>query len=408
MRRLLHADALLQGDGTTVRDAALLIEGGVVRAAGRAVDVLPATPGVAVERVGGLLLPGLVNAHTHLELSGLRGRLPVGAGFVPWLTELQRVRGDELEEERDRAIDEAISSLREAGVVGVGEVTNSLAAWARLARHFVGVVWHEVFGLDRARAVEQVSRLGLARDAASPDEAAARRVRWAPAPHALYSTHPDAIRALVELAGDAPTTIHLAEHPAERAFVLDGGGPLAGFYASRGLSDAAVAFPRHRTHPLAAARALGLLRSNVALVHLSDARPEELEGLAESGATVVLCPRSNLTLETRLPPLLALRAAGVSLALGTDSLASAPSLDPLADARALHERNPEVPASELVAAATSGGARAIGRPELGRFSPGAAPGVLHVGGLPPDADPAAWLLRARAPRTLLVPAGGAS
>lgn len=406
MMRLLHADALLVGDGTTVRDGALLLDGEVVRAAGPASEVLPRAADVRAERVRGVLLPGLVNAHTHVELSGMRGKTPPGAGFVPWLESLQRARAEEMEEERDAAIDVAIAQMREAGVVGVGEVTNGLSAWSRLSRSFVGTIWHEVFALDRARGRKQVELLSEARDAAAPGNA---RLRWVPSPHALYSTHPDVVRALLELAGDAPITIHLAEHAAERAFVKDGSGPLLGFYSARGLAEIARAFPVAGTHPIAAARALGLLRKGAALVHLSDARPEELEGLSESGAIVVLCPRSNLTIETRLPPLVALRVAGVPIALGTDSLASAPSLDPLADARALFERNPEVPAAELVAAATWGGAQAIGWPSLGRFVPGAAPGVLLVEGLPEGVDPATWLLRTRsASRRLLVPAGGVS
>jgi len=406
MMRCLHADALLIGDGTTVRDGALLLDGDVVRAVGPASEVLPRAAEIRVERVSGLLMPGLINAHTHLELSGMRGKMPPGTGFVPWLEALQRARAEEMAEERDAAIDAAIEGMREAGVVGVGEVTNTLAAWARLSRSFFGTIWHEVFALDRARGLEQVEKLGLARDAAKPSN---QRMRWVPTPHALYSTHPDVVRALLAAAGDGPITIHLAEHAAERAFVRDGSGPLAAFYAARGLAEVARAFPVAGTHPIAAARALGLLRKGAALVHLSDARPEELEGVAESGAIVVLCPRSNLTIETRLPPLIALRAAGVPIALGTDSLASAPSLDPLADARALFDRNPEVPAAELVSAATWGGARAIGWPSLGRLVVGTAPGVLHAQGLPADVDPSTWLLRSRnVVRRLLVPAGGVS
>jgi cytosine/adenosine deaminase-related metal-dependent hydrolase len=233
-------------------------------------------------------------------------------------------------------------------------------------------------------------------------------MRWVPTPHALYSTHPDVIRALLARAGDAPITMHLAEHAAERAFLRDGGGPLREFYSSRGLS--VEGFPIPGTDPIAAARALGVVRPGAALVHLADARPAELEGLAESGAVVVLCPRSNLMIETRLPPLLALRQAGVPIALGTDSLASSPALDPLGEARALLDRNPDVPAAALIAAATSGGARAIGVPSVGRIARGLQPGVLHiVGALPSDVDPSAWVLRSlTAPRRMVVSVGGVS
>ncbi len=395
MIRVLHADAVLIGDGTAIRDGAVVVEGTVVREVGPASSVVA---GASAERLSGVLMPGLVNAHTHIELSGLRGKTPPGGGFVPWLTAMQSARAEELEEERDAAIDAAIAGMYEAGVVGVGEVTNTCVAARRLSRKFVGTIWHEVFALDRERGLDTVSKL----------EDPGVAMRWVPTPHALYSTHPDVIRALLDRAGDAPIAIHLAEHAAERAFLRDGGGPLRSFYASRNLPFAA--FPIPRTDPSAAARALGLLRRDAALVHLADARPDELDGVAESGATVVLCPRSNLMIETRLPPLLALRQHGVPIALGTDSLASSPSLDPLGEARALLDRNPDVPASALIAAATSGGARAIGVSSIGRIAPGMEPGVLHVAGpLPSDMDPSAWVLRwLSLPRRLVVPVGGVS
>lgn len=395
MIRVLHADAVLIGDGTTIRDGAVVVEGSVVREVGPASAVIQ---GARSERLSGVLMPGLVNAHTHLELSGLRGKTPPGGGFVPWLTALQSARVEELEEERDAAIDAAIAAMAEAGVVGVGEVTNTCVAARRLSRSFVGTIWHEVFALDRARGLETVEKL----------EDPGVAMRWVPTPHALYSTHPDVIRALLDRAGDAPVTIHLAEHAAERAFLRDGGGPLRAFYASRSLP--VEAFPIPGTDPISAARSLGLVRSGAALVHLADARPEELDGLAESGAVVVLCPRSNLMIETRLPPLLALRQRGVPFALGTDSLASSPSLDPLGEARALLDRNPDVPASALLAAATSGGARAISVSSIGRIATGMQPGVLHIAGtLPSDVDPSAWVLRSLSlPRRLVVPVGGLS
>jgi len=379
MTRVLHADAVIVGDGTTIRDGAVVLDGNVVREVGSVTQFGP-----RAERFPGVLMPGLVNSHTHLELSGLRGKTPPGSGFVPWLTALQNARAEELEEERDAAIDTAIAAMREAGVVGVGEVTNTMVAAARLSRQFVATIWHEVFGLDRERGLRAVESLegGI------------------PTPHALYSTHPDVIRALV--AHDRPITMHLAEHAAERAFLRDGGGPLRDFYRSRGIPF--EGFPIPEKDPIAAARELGVVRPGAALVHLADARPAELDGLAESGAIVVLCPRSNLMIETRLPPLLALLQAGVPTALGTDSLASSPSLDPLAEARALLDRNPDVPAALLIAAATSGGARAIGAPTLGRLAAGLTPGLLHIAGaLPRGVDPSAWVLKSLSlPRRLVV------
>lgn len=396
MTRLLHADAVLIGDGSTVRDGAVVLDGERVVDVGPAADVRARSTGARVERVKGVLLPGLVNAHTHLELSGLRGKLPQGAGFVPWLEALQKARVEELEEERDAAIDRAIASMVEAGVVAVGEVTNSLVAWPRLSRHFFGAVFHEVFAVDKLRGLEQVAKLEAARDAIDPKNGA---MKWVPTPHALYSTHPDVVRALLWATQGGPLTIHLAEHAAERAFLRDGGGPLAAFYRARGLDP--KSFPVPETDPVSAAKDLGLLRRDAALVHLADAKPGELDLVAEAGAIAVLCPRSNLQIETRYPPLSAMVKRGIRLALGTDSLASSPSLDPLAEAKALLERTPEIPASALISAATSGGARAVGW-SGGKLEKGSAPGVLHVEGeLPADVDPSAWTVKSGGARRLL-------
>jgi cytosine/adenosine deaminase-related metal-dependent hydrolase len=140
----------------------------------------------------------------------------------------------------------------------------------------------------------------------------------------------------------------------------------------------------------------------VLAVHLTDARPEELDVVARRGSPVVLCPRSNLFIETRLPPLLAIRAAGLSPALGTDSLASNASLDVLAEARALADRFPTVPARDLLRMATWEGARALGRADVGRVANGARPGLFAIDGEPGDAPDAFVLRQVRAPRRWIV------
>lgn len=391
MRRLLHVDAIVVGDGTVLCDGAVVCDGDVVLEVGQAAELRPRAAGLSVERHRGVLLPGLVNAHTHFELAGLRGRTTPGQGFVPWLGTLQTARAEELEEERDAAISAAVEATVAYGVVAVGEVTNSLAAVPVLARRLLGTVFHEIFGLDRAagfRALEQAASVPAP-------------LRYARAPHALYSTHPDVVRAIAATA--SPLSMHLAEHAAERAFLAHGDGPFAGFLAARGVDRAG--FPIPAQDPVAYADALGLLRPDAALVHLSDAREPELDRFAARGAIAVLCPRSNLFIETRYPPVGALLARGVPLALGTDSLASNTSLDVLAEARALADK-PGVDAGALLVAATSGGARALGHCDaLGRLRPGTAPGLLLVEGALGDADPARWVLSDLArPRRLLAPA----
>jgi cytosine/adenosine deaminase-related metal-dependent hydrolase len=248
------------------------------------------------------------------------------------------------------------------------------------------------------------------RVAALPGELEARVGAWpspdlayAPAPHTLYTTHALVVQELLATAKakGQRTTLHLAEHAAERQALERGEGPMAAWLEGRtGVRKGAFTGPMQS--PIDFADSLGALAPHVLLVHLTDARPQELRRVAESGAKVVLCPRSNLMIDLALPPLLAMREAGIEAALGTDSLASNASLDVLAEARALADRFPQVPAKELVQMATWNGARALGRDDLGRIARGSRPGLVAVLGAAGE-DPCAFLLRrAGAPRRTLV------
>src|ERR1700688_191472 len=126
--RAVHADAIVTGDAETLRDGAVIVDAaGVVVEVGAAAGVLPRHAGAPVERVRGVLLPGLVNAHTHLELSGLRGRVPGGAGFVPWAEGLLVARDADATSPEGLAIDAAVAELTHFGTAAVGDVTNTLA-----------------------------------------------------------------------------------------------------------------------------------------------------------------------------------------------------------------------------------------------------------------------------------------
>jgi cytosine/adenosine deaminase-related metal-dependent hydrolase len=398
--RAVHADAVVTGDAEVLRDAAAIVDdGGEVVDVGPAAEVLPRHAGAVVERVRGVVMPGLVNAHTHLELSALRGHVPGGRGFVPWVEQMIGVRAELRPEEDVEAVARAVDELDAACTVAVGEVTNTLAAVRTLARRgFVGCVFHEVFGVEREPLEARVAALPRMVEEQVGDWPSADLV-YAPAPHTLYTTHAHVVRRLVREARDrgVRVSLHVAEHAPERRFLEHGDGPVAEWYASRlRLRRDLLEWPSKS--PVAFADELGALAPHVLAVHLTDARPEELELVARRGAPVVACPRSNLHIETRLPPLLAMRTAGLHPALGTDSLASNASLDVLAEARALADRFPAVPAAELLRMATWEGARALGRSDVGRVARGARPGLFAIDG-DPGGDPAAFVLRhVRSPR----------
>ncbi len=375
--RVLAAPYLFTGEGDALRDGAVALDGDTVVAVGPR-GAIEARFGPA-EGLDAIILPALVNAHTHLELSHLRGRVSGGEGLAPWVQRLVAVRlahpACDL-----AALDEALRELSEAGVAAVGDVTNTLAPLQPLARAgLAGTLYHEVFGFSSAR-IE--AALAAARELRTAAGEPGPGLTVAPSPHAVYSTHPEARARLLR---DGPASIHLAEDPAERAFCAEGRGPFASMNRALG---AGPLRPLGRSAVSVVAPDLG---PRSLAVHVVDLDEEDLSALAASGATAVLCPRSNLHIGGRLADLPRLLAAGVPLAVGTDSLASSPSLSPLAELAALGGAFPSVPASRLLPLAWNGAA--VGAPAVGRLAPGSTPGVIAapLAGARPE-DPAAWLL----------------
>jgi cytosine/adenosine deaminase-related metal-dependent hydrolase len=364
---------------TWIADGALALDGEVVVAAGPRAEV-EARHGAA-EPLDAVLLPALVNAHTHLEVSHLRGQVPGGAGLAAWIASFVRARAGARED--PAAVERAVASLRACGVAAVGDVTNTLAALPALSHAgLAGRLFHEVYGLSEARIRAALAEAEAVRDAAP---APGPGLRIVPSPHAVYSTNP---RVVAGLLGAGPASIHLAEDPAERAFVTGGEGPLAELMAALGAGEVR---PRGRS-PVACA---GGLHAGNLVVHAVDLDAEDVEVLRRTGATAVLCPRSNLHIGGRLPDLPRLLSAGVRLAVGSDSLASSPSLSPLAELAALSRAFPQVAAERLLPLAWNGGC--VGAPSVGRLAVGTAPGVvwLPLSGERPE-SPCAWLLAAAA------------
>jgi cytosine/adenosine deaminase-related metal-dependent hydrolase len=306
-------------------------------------------------------------------------------------------RRDALKPEQDaESIDLGISELLRAGTVAIGEVTNSLRSVELLASApLLGRVFHEVFGLRRETADVMI---GLARQTRSAIAHWPTQLGYALSPHTLYSLAPESVCELVDevqrTAGR--TSLHLAEHAAERAFLRDGTGPFADFLQRRKVP--ASDFVPPGLSPVDYAAKLGVLRPDVIAVHLCATEPRELARVRAANVPVVLCPRSNLFIELKLPPLFDILEAGIEPGLGTDSLASNTTLDVLAEAAALSDRFPRVEPGKLLTMATWYGARALGLSHrVGALRVGLSPGLLAFDLRHPVADPLRYLLRSPPP-----------
>ena len=350
--------------GAPLRDGRVAIDDGRIVWVGQAGD--SGEPSGAVRDLGpGVLLPGLVNAHCHLELSHLAGRVPFGAGFVAWVEALVAARAnDEAAEVRARAA-EAIRSLEEAGTVAVGDISNGLAHLDLLAAsRLESVVFFELLAWDPARAAATLEwadgRVAALAATLAPN------VRLRLAAHAPYSVSPALFAGLVARGG--PAAMHLAESPAESQLLATGEGDWPGFLERRGLGH--VAFDPPGLSPVGYADGMGALRPGLVAAHGVQVDGSDRAILARRGVFVALCPRSNRNLGVGLAPAPKMLAAGVRLCLGTDSLASVESLDVLEDAVLLHRQFPELEPAAILRMATLGGAEALGLPDLGAIAPG--------------------------------------
>jgi cytosine/adenosine deaminase-related metal-dependent hydrolase len=336
----------------------------------------------------GVLLPGLVNAHCHLELSHLAGTLPFPTGgFVPWVEAVVESRGRHAELAVAAAVDAAVTALEAGGTAGLGDVSNTAAHLDRLRQSSLSaVVFLELLAWDPAKAAATLAwGQGLVRE-----RGAALRLglELRLAAHAPHSVSPELLRLLAAQGG--PAAIHLAESPDEARFLADGSGPWPAFLAARGLGHVARTPPR--LSPVRYAESLGVLHEHLVAAHGVQVDAVDRALLAKRGVHVVLCPRSNASLGVGTADVPALQAAGVRLALGSDSLASAPSLDVLDDAVLLRRQFPELAPAAILRMATLGGAEALGFTELGAIAPGRRAALAFAAARRAPGDPEAFLL----------------
>jgi len=305
------------------------------------------------------LLPGLINAHIHLELSWLRGRVPPANKFTDWVKQLIPTRlgieraGDPVVMD---AIAGAIAELRESGTIAVGDISNSLASAGPVAAAGLrGVIFHELLGFtERDGALVEASR-----DARSA--AASHGVPVSIAPHAPYSTSPELFRAIrheVDRSACPISSVHLGESEEEVELLASGTGPWRGMLEFIGAWRDDWTIPA--CGPAEYLEGLGVLDARTLVVHGAQLTPASLARVAGIGATLVTCPRSNRWVGVGYPPIERFYQSGVAVAVGTDSLASVDDLNLFTELKTMRYLAPSVPARKFLESATLVGARALG------------------------------------------------
>lgn len=308
------------------------------------------------------ILPALVNAHTHLELSYLQGRLPPGGTFVQWvrtLIALRRTYTDPSAPEILDAARTAIAAARASGTGLIGDVSNTLVTVPLLREAGTpSQVFHELLGFNVADPAAIVAAAAAANQAAGEDH---RDVRVTLAAHAPYSVSPALFRAIRAAVDERPvpvTTVHLGESAEELEFLKSGQGRFKALLEDFGVWVPDWAPPGNS--PVDYLSDLGFLDRCVLAVHGVQFDGDDLARLAALGSTIASCPRSNVHVGVGSPPLEAFYAMNVNVAFGTDSLASVADLNLFAELKEARRIAPRVPARRLLESATLTGARALG------------------------------------------------
>ena len=396
----LHsAPVVLTMTGEPLLDGAVLVEGDQVA------DVGPrgrlATDAVRERRWPGVLTPGLVNAHTHLEYGPPFADLATsGLPFPRWIAELTARRRALSETDWQTAARGSAHQLLRSGTTAVADVVTNGPAVAVLASLGIqGVAYGELAGVDAKGWPEAQQRLEALLSAG------ARGV----SPHTLYTLSNAVYREMVQTARSRGLRLHphLAETSDEAEWVLSGTGAFADFVARFGL-DFELAGLGAGTSPVRHCDDLGGLGPDVHVAHGVHVDADDRALLRARETAVALCTRSNAVLQAGEAPVADYLAEGSPVALGTDSLASSPDLDRLAEARATRDlarrQGCAKPERQLVEALTLGGARAVGQP-LGTLEPGRR-ADLAAFDVPTDGDPYEALVEHGAGRCVATVLGG--
>ena len=343
---VLSADWVVPVEGPPISDGAVAIEAGRIAAVGTTKEL-----GEGERFTEAVILPGFVNAHSHLEYA-VYGGFGDGLDFPAWIgAHVERKQRIDIAEMEAIARLGALECLR-SGIATVGDCSFSgAAATACDELGLRAIVYLEVFGSDKSSLEE---RFEPNRDRVAG--AFSESVRLGVSPHAPYTCTLDLYRACADLG--LPIATHLAESEAETEFLQTGTGSWQVF--------AELLVPPPGTTGIRALAGAGLLGPHLLAAHCVQADEEEIELLASNDVAVAHCPRANALLGCGVAPLAALREAGIRVCIATDSPASTPSFDmfdemraAIAAARARERRPDALTCAEALELATLGGARAL-------------------------------------------------
>ena len=376
--RIIQASYILPLNTAPIKNGYLYIEddGTVIHVS----DIAPITNQFEVEVYEGIICPGFVNTHCHLELSHMEGLMPEGSGLPKFVSQIpQRRQASKLDS--ILSIKEADQNMYKSGIVAVGDISNtteSLNVKKDSAIRYHSFV--EQFGLDRSKAAYLLSEgLKIVEEYRSSDLSASL------VPHAPYSLSPQLLKGIYSNSIGLLLTIHHQETASEKELFLESKGELAELFLSKGLDISAQLKSKQNSAQYALLPYLPK-EQKLLLVHNTFSESADIEEIEThfSRAYWCTCPKANWYIEQKLPNYDLWRKNNLKITIGTDSLASNDTLSILEEIKMIQKNYPHIPTNELLIWACKNGAEFFNFDEFGSFNAGSKPGVVlieHVNGL---------------------------
>lgn len=363
---LFLADWIAPIESPAFQDGGFAVQAGRIVAMGSRESIKRADPNAEVHDFGNaVVLPGLVNAHTHLELSSCTAGNSPGGTFAQWILSMrQRMQNPDATTAAKLGIDQCVRF----GVTCVGDITQKAAITRPVlaGSPLRAISFGEVLGLGAFRhRFDELFGPAVDRKHDTP------KLKIGLTPHAPYTVDIDGYRACLQFAraNQLPLATHLAETFDELTFLQSSMGPFRWVWEQLGTWREGV--PTFQGSPIAMAQAVGLLDYPTLLAHVNYCDNQELEILSRGQASVVYCPRTHKYFGHPPHRWREMLAQGMNVAVGTDSCASSPDLNLLDDLRLLRKIAPEIPVQTIWEMGTIRGARALGmQREIGSLQPG--------------------------------------
>ena len=360
----------------------------ITDAEGTVIDIVDEKrAGSDIQKFKGILSPGFINAHCHLELSHLKDVIPPHTGLIPFLLDVVGKRDFPMEVILDR-INKAEVEMYEDGIVAVGDIGNTANTLETKLKS--SIKWNnfvEVLSFSDEQAKKNLAHYGDVLnefdEAEKSNQLEDNHFMTALVPHAPYTISDLTFKNINEQTKHKVISMHNQENPAEDELYMTGSGDYLPFLKKFGFDKSP--FPITGKSALRSCLPHFTNGQRIILVHNTFIPESDIDFAVEyakenlSGVHFCLCVNANLYIENKMPPIAMLMKHGVDIILGTDSYSSNWQLSIASEIRTIREKHPEIPLELILTWATSNGAKALGRDkELGSFEKGKKPGVIQL------------------------------